>query len=237
MDRFTAAARLEAQAAAVRLAAIAELIDRRVANQGERALWACDGWAECNAEVGAALTISTYWASIQMSNALRLRDDLPNVGALLADGRITADMATTICWRSQLVDDPTTLAELDAALSGAVITWGALSQKELKTALDAIIERIDPAAVIKTRDAVRERDVQLGKPDDVTGTRSIYGALTITDAAVLEERITTMVHAVCADDPRNLSQRRSDAMGVIGAGRWYLEVLVRQARLCGGAML
>jgi len=225
VDQMTAATRLEAWAAAARWAAIAELVDRRVANQGDRQWWACDGWAECTAEVGAALTIGTYWAGIQMSNALRLRDDLPRIGKLLADGVISAAMASTICWRTQLVDDPDTLTELDAALSQAVGAWGALSQKELKTTIDAVITTIDPAAVIKTRDAARSRDIHLGKPDDVTGTRSIYGALTITDAAILEERLTTVAHGVCADDPRNLGQRRSDAMGVIGAGGHALSCL------------
>jgi len=217
VDQMSAAARLEGWAAAARFSAIAELVDRRVNNQGDRQWWACDGWAECAAEVGAALTINAYWAKIQMSNALRLRDDLPTIGALLADGHITAAMAATICWRTHLVDDPATLAELDTALAEAVTRWGALSANELKTTIDGIIQRIDPAAVITTRGAARHRDVKFGKPDDVTGVVSIYGALTVTDAEILEQRLTGMAHSVCADDPRNWGQRRSDAMGVIGA--------------------
>jgi hypothetical protein len=62
--------RAEAAAASRRLAAIAELKRRRVLDDDERALWACDWWDCAAAEVAAAMNISPRKASGQMRIAV-----------------------------------------------------------------------------------------------------------------------------------------------------------------------
>ncbi|MDV3130115.1 HNH endonuclease, partial [Mycobacterium sp. 21AC1] len=44
---------------------------------------------------------------------------------------------------------------------------------------------------------------------------SLYGRLLATDSAALEKRLAYVISGVCADDPRTVGQRRSDALGVI----------------------
>jgi len=57
----------------------------------------------------------------------------------------------------------------------------------------------------------------VGKPDDETGTASIWGALLATDAELLDRVLTEMARQVCENDPRTFGQRRADALGVLAA--------------------
>ena len=52
----------------------------------------------------------------------------------------------------------------------------------------------------------------------MNGTTSLWGRLLATDAAVVERRLTQMIHAVCDEDPRTTAQRRADALGALAAG-------------------
>ena len=82
-------ARAEATAAARRLAAIAELVRRRVEDDDVRALWAFDPWDSAAAEVAAALNVGHRRASGQMRIAVALRDRLPTVAALHLKGALS----------------------------------------------------------------------------------------------------------------------------------------------------
>lgn len=229
IDTLVEAARAEAKAASARMTVIAELAMRRLDDQDGRELWACDGWDEVAAEVGAALTIGPREASGQMSMALALRHRLPKVAALFASGAISAKIVGQICWRTRLVNDAECAALLDTALAGSLGSWGPLSSKKLRTVIDGWVHKFDPPAVVSTRYAARARDISFGKPDDDTGIVSIWGALLGTDAALLDQALTAIARTVCADDPRTISQRRSDALGVLAVRG------DRLACLCGTA--
>jgi hypothetical protein len=220
VDAITDATRAEAAAAARRFAAIAELTDRRCSSElaREREYWACDAWDGCAAELAAALTISHRAASTLMHQALALRDRLPRIGALLAAGAITAALATLACWRTHLIDDPAVLDAVDTELGAAITGWGPLSSARLDTAVDALIDAHDPAAVLAHRASARGRDIGLGKQDDTTGTVSLWGRLLGTDGELVKRRLEAMANAVCRTDPRTLGERRSDALGVVMAG-------------------
>jgi hypothetical protein len=213
-------ARAEAAAVARRLAAIAELADRRMASELalSREYWACDAFDSVAAEVAAALTIGHRAGIRLVHQALALRHRLPRVFALLADGVITARAAATLTWRTRLVDDPEALALIDADLAAAATGFGPLSEAKLDDAVDTLIQRHDPTAVLQAQGAARGRDVGCGHPDDITGTRTLWGRLLITDSELLERRLEAMVRAVCPADPRTAGERRSDAFGVITAG-------------------
>ncbi|TDK85235.1 HNH endonuclease signature motif containing protein [Mycolicibacterium mucogenicum] len=210
-------ARVENQCAAGRLTAVADLAMLRVDDQDGRQWWACDGWDAAVAEVGAALGIGKREASGQLSIAVALRFRLPRVAAVFADGGVSARTVGAICWRTRLVEDPNTLAVIDAALAGALSEWAGLSRKKIEKKIDGWVQKFDPAAVLKVRSAARRRGVGVGKPDDETGVASIWGALLATDAELLDRVLTEMARQVCENDPRTFGQRRADALGVLAA--------------------
>ncbi|MFN3008166.1 HNH endonuclease signature motif containing protein [Mycolicibacterium wolinskyi] len=202
-----------------RLQMIAELIGRRVAEQDDELLhWACDYWDSAAGEVAAAMNVGHRAASREMLIAVALQERFPRVAALYAQGRLSSRLISTVTWRTRLIEDAETLQIMDAALVDRVVEWGPLSVEKLEQSIDALIERHDPEALRRTRTVARDRDVCFGKPDDATGTVSLYGRLLATDRAAFENRLAHMISGVCEDDPRTLGQRRSDAMGVLGAG-------------------
>ncbi len=209
--------RLEAAAAARRLAAIAELIARRCGGR-ERALWACDEWDAAAAEIAAAQSIGHGRALSQMELALALRDRLPRIGALFAAGRISLRLAAVIAARTALVTDPDLLNELDAAMAGDALGWGPLSAEKLQQAIDVWVERYDPGALRRARAGVRTRDFVVGDPDQAAGTTPVWGRLSSIDAALVELRLSQMARSVCPHDPRTLDQRRADALGAMAVG-------------------
>ena len=217
VESISACARAEAATAGKRLAAIAELASRRCGTElaASRERWACDAWDSCAAEVAAELTISHRAASTLMHQGLDLRDRFPQVGALLAQGEIGVRVATTVTWRGALIEDPDLLARVDAEIAAAATKFGKLSEQKLSDAIDTRIQRHDPDAVRRFQSAAKGLDVRFGKPDDETGTRSIYGRVKITDAELHERRADALARSVCPDDPRTHGERRSEAFGII----------------------
>lgn len=217
-------ARAEAAAAARRLAAIGELVARRCPAEGDpdlvdaRSRWACDPWDATAAEVGAALGISARRASSQMYLAQSLRERLPKVNALFLAGGIGARLVSTISWRTHCVVGTAAMAAIDTAIAEAAGQWGALSDRRVETVIDAAVDAHDPRAREWFREAARGMDVQFGKPDDETGTRSLWGRLISTHAELIERRLTAIARAVCDADPRTVGQRRAEAMGAVFAG-------------------
>ena len=210
---ITEGARAEAAAAARRLAAIAELVARRADGPTESAHWSCDYWDAVAAEVAAAQHISHAMASGQMYLALALRDRLPQVGALFAEGAISVRLASAMVWHTELIKDPDTLKLVDARLAQDAARFGPLSVTKTAQAIDAVVDRHDPGALRRSRAGARGRQVVINPADRESGTACLWGSLFAADAAVLERRLTQMAHAVCDDDPRTLAQRRADALG------------------------
>ena len=217
VESISACARTEAATAGRRLAAIAELATRRCGTElaRSRERWACDAWDSCAAEVAAELTISHRGASTLMHQGLDLRDRFPAVGALLAQGAIGVPVAATVTWRGQLIEDPDLLARVDAEIAEAATRFGTLSEQKLTEAIDTRIERHDPDAVRRFQSAAKGLDVRFGKPDDETGTCSIYGRVKITDADLMDRRAEALARSVCGDDPRTHGERRTEAFGII----------------------
>ena len=222
MSVIEKAHREESQAGARRLAAIAELVHRTVDEDDDRGWWACDPWANTAARVGAALSVSQRRASGQMRIAVALRDRLPSVAELFYRGIISARLISELTWRTSLVDDNALIAVIDAELAEAALRWGPLSERSLQTAIDAVIERHDPAAVRRAKEILRTRDLNFGATDDPLEVTAVWGRLSAADAAVLQRRITTMAAGVCAADPRSAGERRADALGAWGNGQAYL---------------
>ena len=170
------------------------------------------------AEVGAALHVSHGAASSQMYLSVALRDRLPNVSAAFAEGMLSARLVAAIVWRTNLINDEAALALADETLADEAIRFGPLSVAKTEQAIDAIVDRYDPAALRRTRAAARGRDVVIDSPHGQDGTTNLWGTLYSTDAAVLDRRLRQLAHGVCDDDPRTIAQRRADALGALAAG-------------------
>lgn len=211
-------AQVEAAAAARRLAAIAELVRRQADGPTDCAHWSCDNWDAMAAEVAAAQGISQGMASGQMYLGVALRDRLPRVADLFAEGAISARLAATIVWHTDLIKDPETMRLVDTTLAEDAAKFGPMSVNKTAQAIDAVVDRYDPGALRRTRVGARGRDVVIAPADDQSGTATLWGSLFATDAAVLDRRLTQMAEDVCHDDPRTTAQRRADALGALAAG-------------------
>ena len=220
VDALTGWTRAAATVAHHRMAVIAELTHRRCASEQtvERELWACDGWDSAAAEIAAASGISPRTASTQMCQGLALRHRLPQVAKLVAEGTLAARLAHTISWRTRLIEDPDILARVDADLAAIAGSFGPLSVTKLENAIDAAILIHDPAAVRRFHTAAKSCDVKFGDADDTTGTTSMWGRLTVTDAELAQRRVAQLAATVCPHDPRSMGERRAAAFGVLGAG-------------------
>ncbi|WP_027332279.1 HNH endonuclease signature motif containing protein [Mycolicibacterium tusciae] len=218
------ATREEAAVGARRLAAVAELVSRRVGDDADdpRANWACDFWDSAAAEVAAAMNISHRKASGQMRIAETLRDHLPLVAGLFTRGRLSVRVVSAITWRTRLITDPAVWALIDDALVKRAEQWGPLSEDKLSAAVDALVFGFDPAAVILSREEARTRDFVVGKFDDEAGVASVWGKLLATDAAVLKKKVAAIAATVCDDDPRSAGERPADALGAFANGNTHL---------------
>ncbi|MGD9619872.1 MAG: DUF222 domain-containing protein [Mycolicibacterium sp.] len=205
-----------AAAEARKLAVIAEMQGRACAGE-VHSRWVVDDLDAAAAALSCALTISHGRALGQIGIAVALRDRLPKVRARFLDGHISIAMISMIMARTYLVLDEVALARIDSEIAERAASWGPLSQFKLQQSIDLCIDRYDPDAVRRVRNSVRTRDFTVGQRDDATGTTSVFGRLSSTDAALLERRISTVIASVCEDDPRTLAQRRADAVGAIAA--------------------
>jgi hypothetical protein len=220
-------AKEEAAVGARRLAAIAELVHRRVDDEDERALWAFDPWDSAAAEVASALQIGHRRASGQMRIAQALRERLPRVAALYRNGELSSRMVSAITWLTHLVVDEQALALIDAAVAERATAWGPLSEDKLSQAIEVWIARYDPEALRRTHTTTRRRDFTVGASDDDADTTAVWGRLLAPDAAVLHRRVSAMAHRVCAADPRSIGERRADALGALAAGNERLACACR----------
>ena len=215
-------ARAENIACARRLAAIAELYERRqipVEDGKGRELWRMDPWEAVAAEVAAAQGITTAAAGVLLHNAICLHERLPKVAALFATGAISYRTVQMIVARTLLALEPSVLAAIDAELASTLTTWGPLSYAKTEQAIDALVIHHDPAARRRTETAMRSRYVQFSHRRGIT---SIFGDLYSTDATLLDRRLTALAHTVCDNDPRTIDQRRADALGALAAGHTAL---------------
>ena len=219
VDAAAGWSRTENAACARKVAVMAELFARRTGlPAGEREDWWVDPEAAVGAELGAAQNISTWMALAQAHRGIVLADRLPKVAALFAAGLISELLVRAIEHRTALITDPDAIARVDELLADYVTRWGPLSANKTEPAIDAIVDRVDPGALRRSRKASCHRDVQFGSPSDEAGFTSMWARLYAPDAAVLKQRVEEIARGVCDEEPRTLGERRSDALTAIAAG-------------------
>ncbi len=219
IDTITTSARTENTACARRLAAIAELYDRRqipVEDGDGRELWRIDPWEAVAAEVSAAQCITPAFAGSLLHNAVCLHERLPAVAAVFATGAIDYRAVRLIVARTLLALDPGVLAAIDTEIAAAIVSWGPLSVHGMQVTIDKIVDRHDPEARRRTEKQARGRHVEINHG---RGTSYLSGQLHKTDATLLDRRLSALARGVCDNDPRTVEQRRADALGALAAGR------------------
>jgi Domain of unknown function (DUF222) len=218
-------ARVENAACARKLAAMADVLERRRGADGsaEREQWCLDNWDAVCAEVGAVFNVSLGVASHQLILAWALRERLARVGEVFAAGLISFRLVNTIVYRTALILDPDARAKVDIEIAAQVTRWGPWSVARTERALDELVDRHDPQALRRLESRARGRHFDV--VDGGAGTAGVEGVLFAQDAAVLDQRLDAMAAAVCAADPRTGAQRRADALGALGRGQDRLECL------------
>ncbi|OKH76313.1 endonuclease [Mycobacterium sp. SWH-M1] len=218
-ERVRAYARVENAACAARLSAMADLLERAYAASGsaQREQWRCDNWSSVCAQIGAAQTLTNGMVNALLTNAVTLRDRLPKVAAVFAEGLITYLLVRTICQRTALVQDAAALRAIDAELAEQLRTWGAKSLSQTDADIDTLVLRHDPYAVRRAEEVVRTTGVTV-HTDGATGVAHVDATITATDGAAFDRRADLLARTVCDRDPRTLDQRRAAALGAMGFG-------------------
>lgn len=223
VDAAAGWARTENAACARKVAVMAELFTRRTGlAAGQREDWWVDPQAAVGAELGAAQNVSTWMALAQAHRGVVLADRLPKIAALFEAGWISEALVRTIEHRTVLVSDAAAIGQVDALLAEQVLAWGPLSVRKTEHAIDAIVDRVDPAALRRSRKSSSQRDVRFGSPHDEAGYISMWARLYAPDGEVVKARVEAIAGSVCADDPRTLGERRSEALAAISAGIQHL---------------
>jgi hypothetical protein len=194
--RFTTVqglARVEAAARARRLAAMVAVLDARQAADGavERERWYLDNWAAVAAQVGAEANITASAASHQLLIAVALRDRLPRVAAVFADGLVSYRAVEVIVWRTTPIANPVALAAVDAAVADALMARAPVSDDGIAMSVDAFVDALDPDAIERTKRGAKSRGVTVHH-DDAAGTAYLSCTLFSQDAWALEQLVDAM---------------------------------------------
>ncbi|OBB95951.1 HNH endonuclease signature motif containing protein [Mycobacterium sp. 852002-40037_SCH5390672] len=210
----------ESMLVARRLAAVAALLRHRVATaeRPERDYAEIDGFEQTAAEVAAAMNLSPMGASYLVSHAEALDTRLPEVAALLAQGRTDWRTVRLIISRTDLVTDAELIATLDRSLAARIGNWHGWSRQRIVNAVDAAVRSADPDAARERRHAAEDdRHITMRAKND--GMSEIYGSVAAAAATAFDRRLSQLAKQVCPADPRTFDQRRADALAALTEGR------------------
>ncbi len=205
-----------------RMAAVAALLRHRVAAteraEHQRGYAVIDGFEQTTAEVAAAMNLSPAAASYLVSYAETLDKRLPQVAALLAEGRTDWRTVRLVITRTDLVTDDGLIAQLDQSLAARIGNWHGWSKQRIINAVDAAVRTADPDAARERREAA-EDDRHVGIDALDNGMAEVYGTVAAATATAFDRRLSQLAKRVCPADPRTLDQRRADALAALTHGR------------------
>lgn len=212
--------REESMLVARRFAAVAALLRHRVAttDRPEPEYAEIDGFEQTAAEVAAAMNLSAAAASYLVYYAETLDTRLPEVAALLAEGRTDWRTVRLIITRTSLVTDTELIAKLDRSLAARIGNWHGWSRQRIVNAVDAAVRTADPDAARERRLAAEE-DRHIGISAAENGMAEVHGSVAAAAATAFDRRLSQLAKQVCPADPRTLDQRRADALAALAEGR------------------
>ena len=155
VEGVRACARLENSACAARLGHMGDMLAAAQSADGsaDREQWRLDNWAAVCVQIGAAHDVTSGVAHGLLTDAVVLRERLPKVAQVFADGRISYRLVHLICTRTLLVRDPDALEALDEALAERVASGGAMSKDQAEKTIDTLV----PSLWIRSRCAAPRR--------------------------------------------------------------------------------
>lgn len=220
VDALTYGARAEAKLIAARMVAVADLLVQRTAELNVEGVhpnyMILTGFARASAEVGAALNLTSGAASRLVEQAEALRDRLPRLAALLADGQTDWRTVEIVIARTKFVSS-TVIAQIDEDLAKRITGWQCWSEGRITTTVDAKVRALDPAAIAQREHATDRRRVKVSPRGD--GTAKIDAVVTTRAGLTFDAKLSEMSARVCAKDPRSKDQRRSDAIEALAEDR------------------
>lgn len=226
IDAVVGTSKLDSMVLAKRFVAIGELWDRRQRQADpEVETFALDTFDRFAAELSAAMGITPDRAGTLIRTAEALHNRLPNVRAAFERAELDYWLVSAIVNRTELIDEPDRLARVDAALAKRAGRWSGFSRNKITELVDSWVTRFDPEGVRAPRERNHSRFLDI-RPT-YKGMAGIWGAVSVPDAVVLDQRIDELVGTVCPNDPRTRSQLRADAM------RALAERADRMACQCG----
>lgn len=211
------ATRLESAVTARKFAAVAELYQRRLAEQDaeDRSQWCIDGWEQVAAEVAAAQGISRGRASGQLRYGLALAERLPKLAAVFAAGEVDFRVISAVVFRTELMSDENALLRLDRWLARNAPRWSRWSHLKIVEVVDFWIQQLEPPAVRVARDTDESRHI--GVAPLHSGMAEIWGDVRAPDALAFDRCLDELAATVCPADPRTKAQRRADALSALAA--------------------
>lgn len=192
------------------------MLDAAYAASGsaQRDQWRFDNWSSVCAQIGAAHEVTSGVATGLLTDAVVLRERLPRVAAVFAEGLISYRLVHAICTRTMLVKDPDALRKIDAELAERLLTWGAKSRERSESDIDELVLRHDPYAVRRTESACRGAHVDV-QTDSANGVCHVTATVLASDGEAFDTRADALARTVCDRDPRTLDQRRAAALSAM----------------------
>lgn len=180
----------------------------------DRDQWRFDNWSAVCAQIGAAHAVTSGVAGGLLTDAVVLRERLPRVAAVFAEGLISYRLVHTICTRTMLVKDPGALREIDAELADRLRTWGAKSREQSEKDVDEVVLRHDPYAQRRTESACRSTHLDV-QTDSANGVCYVTATLLAPEGEAVNQRADALARTVCERDPCTLDQRRAAALSAM----------------------
>lgn len=212
----------EAYLAWARFQSFGVLYDRLVAARRSSDGLIVDGFADAAARISGVFAVSRFKAEQMLSDAITLRDDLPEVFGCLRDGLLTAEQAHLVVSRTDLLESGSSVTPLvDAAIAAAVRgrrgTW---KRARLRDMVDRVVFRHDPDCVRERRQ--RELDKRgMWTENRGDGTAEISAVMSAENVRIAAQSVTALADAACERDGRTRPQRASDAMFALLTGTQF----------------
>ena len=159
-------------------------------------------------EIGTAMGLSEGQVHRRLSVARRVREQAPQTWLAFTQGRIDAV-------RVMIISDGIATLKHDASivrLDQRVVTYAEThTTAQLRQWIRRFIARVEPDEhQARAEDARENRRVDAWHDED--GMGFLGAKLTSVALAAIDKRLTKEAHALGADDPRTLQQRRADLL-------------------------
>ena len=181
-----------------------------------------DTHAQVGAQIGMRRAITAGAGDTLLTEALALRHRLPKTALCLRDGLLTPAQVTIVIQLTDLIEDPTILADVDAQIADLLrgSNSGCWDTPTVRNLVNGRVFELDPDSVRKARKrATDERCTWVS--NGVHGMMNIGGSMTAENAHLAHAAVQALARTVCSHDPRSKKARASDAMYSLLAGEQF----------------